>query len=234
MKRIHLTPRLQMTAELVPRGARLADIGTDHAYLPAALLQEGKIPFAIVSDLRQGPLERARATVRACGLYHQTAFRLCDGLRGFRREELDAAVIAGMGGETIAAILAAAPWVRERDVPLVLQPMSSMPDLRLWLAGHGYRIQEEWLCCEGETLYTAFSVRAGEMGPMTPAELWAGRNPNTPLRGEWLDHWLARTRRALEGMALARGEGAPARRRELEEVYDGLLAMKKEWEQWQR
>ncbi len=231
---IELSPRLGMVAGLVPPGARLADIGTDHAYLPAALVGEGKIPSAIAADLRQGPLARARETVRRAGLTGKIFFRLCDGLSGIRPDEVDAVAIAGMGGETIAAILAAAPWVRERDVPLVLQPMSSMPDLRLWLAGHGYRIQEEWLCREGETLYTAFSVRAGEMGPMTPAELWAGRNPNTPLRGEWLDHWLARTRRALEGMALARGEGAPARRRELEEVYDGLLAMKKEWEQWQR
>ena len=231
---IELSPRLGMVAGLGPPGARLADIGTDHAYLPAALVGEGKIPSAIAADLRQGPLARARETVRRAGLTGKIFFRLCDGLSGIRPDEVDAVAIAGMGGETIAAILAAAPWVRERDVPLVLQPMSSMPDLRLWLAGHGYRIQEEWLCREGETLYTAFSVRAGEMGPMTPAELWAGRNPNTPLRGEWLDHWLARTRRALEGMALARGEGAPARRRELEEVYDGLLAMKKEWEQGQR
>ena len=143
MKRIHLTPRLQMTAELVPRGARLADIGTDHAYLPAALLQEGKIPFAIVSDLRQGPLERARATVRACGLYHQTAFRLCDGLRGFRREELDAAVIAGMGGATIAEILENAPWTSWEGFALVLQPMSSMPELRGRLREKGFCIAEE-------------------------------------------------------------------------------------------
>ena len=233
MKRIHLTPRLQMTAELVPRGARLADIGTDHAYLPAALLLEGKIPFAIVSDLRQGPLERARATVRACGLYHQTAFRLCDGLRGFRREELDAAVIAGMGGETIAEILENAPWTSWEGFALVLQPMSSMPELRGRLREKGFCIAEERLAREGDTLYTALLVRAGEMPPMTPAELWAGRNSPDPLRGDWLELWLVKTRRALEGVSQSSTPAALARRGELEEVSSGLEEMKKEWKRWQ-
>ena len=229
-----LSPRLRMVAGLVPEGARLTDVGTDHAYLPAALILEGKIPSAIAADLRQGPLARARETVRACGLHGRVAFRLCDGLGGIRPDETDAVAIAGMGGETIADILAAAPWLRERDVPLVLQPMSSMPELRAWLGAHGFRIVEERLCQEGDTLYTALLVRAGEMGTLTPAQLWAGRNTKEALRGAWLDHWLGRTGRALEGLALARGEGAVPRRLELEAVHAGLLEMKEEWRQWQR
>ena len=231
MRTIHLTPRLQMTADLAPEGARLADVGTDHAYLPAALILEGKIPWAIAADLRQGPLDRARATVRECGLTGRVAFRLCDGLTGIQPGEVDAVVIAGMGGETIAAILSAAPWVRTGDVPLILQPMSSFPDLRGWLQGNGFAIQEERLAREGEMLYTALLVRAGEMEPLSPAELWAGKNVNTPLRGAWLDRWLARTRRALDGMA--QGQNVSRRRQELEEVCQGLAEMKKEWEQCQ-
>ena len=210
MRTIHLTPRLQMTADLAPEGARLADVGTDHAYLPAALILEGKIPWAIAADLRQGPLDRARATVRECGLTGRVAFRLCDGLTGIQPGEVDAVVIAGMGGETIAAILSAAPWVRTGDVPLILQPMSSFPDLRGWLQGNGFAIQEERLAREGEMLYTALLVRAGEMEPLSPDELWAGNNDNTPLRGAWLDRWLARTRRALDGMA--QGQNVSRRR----------------------
>ena len=125
-KKIELSPRLRMVAGLVPPGSRLADVGTDHAYLPAALIQEGTIPAAIAADLRQGPLNRAKTTVRECELTGKVAFRLCSGLEGIRPEEADAVAIAGMGGETIAEILAAAPWTRERDVPLVLQPMSSL------------------------------------------------------------------------------------------------------------
>lgn len=227
-----MSPRLRMVGELVPAGARLADVGTDHAYLPAALLLEEKIPWAIAADLRRGPLDRARATVGSYGLTGRVKFLLCDGLAGVRPEEVDAVAIAGMGGETIAAILNAAPWTRDRDVPLVLQPMSSMPELRKWLQDNGFRIDTERLAREGDTLYTALLVRAGEMGPLTPAELWAGRNSGDALRGAWLDQWLARTGRALEGMAQARGEGVPARRWVLEEVRDGLAEMRKEWEQW--
>lgn len=234
MRRPELSPRLRTAADLVPEGARLADVGTDHAYLPVALILEGRIPFAVAADLRQGPLERARATVREYGLTGKVVFRLCDGLRGIHPDEVDAVAIAGMGGETIAAILTAAPWTRERDVPLILQPMSSMPDLRRWLGENGYRIVEERLAQEGNTLYTVLFVRAGEMLPMVPAELWVGRNNCAPLRGVWLDQWIARTMRALDGMAQAQGEGVAVRRRELETVRNGLLKMKKEWEQWQR
>lgn len=231
-KQIDLSPRLRMVANLVPDGARLADVGTDHAYLPAALILEGKIPFAIAADLRQGPLSRAKATVRDCGLTGQIGFRLCDGLSGIRPDEVDAVVIAGMGGETIADILAAAPWTRECDIPLVLQPMSSMPDLRSWLGGNGYYIVSEELVREGDTLYTALSVRAGEMEPLTPAELWAGKNRPQPLRGAWLDYWLDKTAHALDGLSKARQEGAAFRRAQIEQVHTGLLEMKKEWESW--
>lgn len=229
-----LSPRLKMVGELVPEGARLADVGTDHAYLPAALLRAGRIPFAIAADLRQGPLARAKATVRGAGLEGRVAFRLCDGLTGIRPEEVDAVVIAGMGGETIADILAAAPWVRENRIPLVLQPMSSMPDLRVWLQRNGYRIVTERLCREGDTLYTALSVQAGEMPPLSPAEQWAGRSCNDLLRGAWLEHWIGKTAHALEGLSKARQEGAEARRAEMEQIHQGLLDMKKEWEAWQR
>ena len=79
-----------MVAGLVPPGSRLADVGTDHAYLPAALIQEGTIPAAIAADLRQGPLNRAKTTVRECELTGKVAFRLCSGLEGIRPEEADA------------------------------------------------------------------------------------------------------------------------------------------------
>lgn len=228
--RIDLTPRLRMVGKLIPAGVRLTDVGTDHAYLPAALIGEGKIPSAIAADLRQGPLARAKETVRQAGLTGKVAFRLCDGLSGIRPDETDAVAIAGMGGETIAAILSAALWTRERGTPLILQPMSSMPELRGWLQANGFCIEEERLAKEGDTLYTALLVRAGEMPPLSPAELWAGKNNSDPLRGEWLDMWIARTGRALEGMARSRGEEVLPRRRALEEVREGLAKMKEEWE----
>ena len=142
--------------------------------------------------------------------------------------------IAGMGGETIASILAAAPWTREMDMPLILQPMSSMPDLRQWLGENGYRIVTEELCQEGDTLYTAMLVRAGEMEPQSSGELWAGKNRNHPLRGAWLDQWLSRIDRALRGMEQAQGEGVRPKQEQLLQVRAELLEMRKEWDQWQQ
>ena len=234
MRRPELSPRLEMSAGLVPPGARLADIGTDHAYLPAALILRGRIPSAIAADLRPGPLARARQTVREYGLEGRVHFRLCDGLSGISPGEADAAVIAGMGGETIAHILEGAPWARREGIPLILQPMSSMPDLREWLQKNGWSIAEERLAREGENLYTALLARAGEMEPMTPAQLWAGKNTHDPLRGEWLDRLLEKLDRALDGLGRARQEGAAVRRARLEQVRKGLLDMKEEWTAWQR
>ena len=153
---------------------------------------------------------------------------------GAQPEEADAVAIAGMGGETIAEILAAAPWTRERDVPLVLQPMSSMDDLRLWLERHGYAIVKEDLAREGDVLYTALLVRAGAMEPLTAAERLAGKNTGHPLRGAWLDRWLDKTDRALNGLAQSQKPEAAARREELEQLEHELRDMKKEWETWQR
>ena len=230
---IELSPRLAMVADLIPCGAKLADVGTDHAYLPAALMERGYLSGAIAADLRSGPLDRARQTVVEQGLADKIELRLCDGLSGIRPEEADTVVIAGMGGETIAAILAAAPWTRERNTRLILQPMSSMDDLRCWLEENGYAIEREELVREGETLYTAWSVRAGRMEPQTPAQLVAGRNQNHPLRGAWLDLWIGKVQRALDGLERSSREQSAARRQELSEVYEELVQMKKEWEQWQ-
>ena len=130
MRTVELTPRLRSVAELVPRGARFADVGTDHAYLPVWLLQQGRITGAVASDLRPGPLERARGTAEKYGLTGRMDFRLCDGLSGIQPDEVNTIAMAGMGGETIAAILAAAPWTWERECLLLLQPMSAQPFLR--------------------------------------------------------------------------------------------------------
>ncbi len=155
------------------------------------------------------------------------------GLAGIRSGEVDAVVIAGMGGETIAQILEAAPWVLEEKIPLVLQPMSSLPELRTWLGQHGYAIAREQLCQEGETLYVVMQVTAGEMGPQTPGQLWVGRQSRDPLRGAYLEQQERKLRRAVDGMAKSLGEETQQRRRELEAVLHEIAAMKEEWQKWQ-
>lgn len=230
---MELSPRLRMVAELVPQGARFADIGTDHAYLPVWLILQGVIDRAVAADLRPGPLERAKETAEKYDVSDRMNFRLCDGLTGIQSDEADAVVIAGMGGETIAHILACAPWTKEPGKTLILQPMSSQEDLRCWLAANGYRIEKECIAREEKTLYTIMLAKGGTESEMTAAELLAGRQSQDPLRGEYLDFLIGKVGRALEGQRAAsrRDEAAIE---QLEHIFEGLCEMKKEWDAWQR
>ena len=111
--------------------------------------------------------------------------------------------------------------------------MSSQSDLRLWLQQNGYVIVREQLAREGDAIYTVMLVRAGEMAPLTPGELEAGRLDRDPLRGDLLDKLMAKLRRVSEGLEKSRQEGAAPRRAELRTLLDELNEMKKEWEAWQ-
>lgn len=227
---LHLTPRLQAIADQVPTGARLADIGTDHAYLPVWLILNHMAERAIAADLRPGPLERARETARRYGVAERLDFRLCDGLTGIRPEEVDTITIAGMGGDTIQSILSVAPWARDKT--LLIQPMTAQSELRRWLGEWGYAIEEEHIAREGQRLYSIWTVKAGQMPPMTPGELWAGVQSGDPLRGAYLDDIAAKLRRALAGhRAAAQPDGAEIEA--LQAVLDDLTRMKGEWTSWQ-
>ena len=234
MRELELSPRLRALADRVPAGARLADIGTDHAYLPVALLLSGRIPWAAASDVREGPLERGRETARLWGAEENISFRCCDGLAGIDPQETDTVVIAGMGGMLIARILAAAPWTRNKT--LLLQPMSTQPQLRRWLTEHGYVIQEETVVREEHKFYVILTVTGGASTPYTDGELWAGRQkPGThdPQRLAYLDQLIHRRTRALAGMR--RGSGLPAEAIAAEEtLLTQLGQMREEWNAWQQ
>lgn len=237
MRTMALSPRLMSVANLVPLGSRLADIGTDHAYLPAWLILNGVIDRAIAADLREGPLERARLTAEKYGLGSRMSFRLCNGLSSVKEDEADVIAIAGMGGETIADILSAAPWTKREDKLLLLQPMSAQPELRGWLQNNGYAIQREVLSKEGDTLYTTFQVRAGSMPVLSVGELWAGRQSieeEAPLRGEYLERLIIQAGRALEGLRRSKRLTDSRRFQEMEQVYQQLLRLKEEWSAWQQ
>ena len=121
-KHLELTPRLRQIAAWVRQGAHLADVGTDHAYLPVWLTLQGRVASAIASDLRRGPLDRAQETGRRYGVGDRITFRLGNGLAAVAPEECDTIVIAGMGGENIAQILAGAPGPPTAATPCCSSP----------------------------------------------------------------------------------------------------------------
>jgi len=234
---LDLSPRLHTIADQVPKGARLADIGTDHAYLPVYLLQKGQISHAIASDLREGPLNRGRAVAKQWAIpSDQISFRCCDGLRGIKPEEADTFVIAGLGGDTIAQCLQGVTWSGHPRLLYLFQPMSSIPELRHFLSEHGFRIEEERLCREQEKFYIIMKVFAGEMGQISLGERWAGRQckgMQGEHRSEYLDDLIARRERALLGMQQARSNEREAELAVLEQTLSELHGMREEWLSWQ-
>lgn len=138
-----LDQRLQLCASMVREGCKMADIGTDHAYLPIWLIKQGRVEKAIASDINLGPLQKAAMHVKRYLVQGQVDTRLSDGLELIFPHEVDDVVIAGMGGELIAGIIDKAPWLKNKDKHLILQPMSSAEELRCFLAKEGYAVQEE-------------------------------------------------------------------------------------------
>lgn len=204
--KLELSPRLQAVAGWIPMNARLADIGTDHAYLPVSLLLENRILSAIAADVRSGPLEHAKRTAKEYGITDRIRFFLCDGLTKIEAEQCDVIAIAGMGGETIAHILEDAPWMRQ-DHLFILQPQSTQNILRKFLAEHGYSIQKEQVVREGNRWYPILKVRAGEMEPLSVGQAWCGRAEDWVEQPERLDYirWLLqRTKTQLNGLEQAK------------------------------
>lgn len=228
MKQLELSPRLALIAGWVPPGAKLADVGTDHAYLPVWLTLHGRVASAIASDLRKGPLERARATGRTYGA-EGIDFRLGDGLAFIRPDEADTIVIAGMGGENIAAILAAAPWTADGRHTLLLQPQTRAEELRRFLMDHGYAITREALVCDRGTIYPVMEAGAGEM-TLSLGQLWGGAKL---LRDPLGDHYIIEKIIRLQGAVAGLNRSAePADRQKadgLRDILTALLAMREEW-----
>lgn len=193
---IHLDKRLSMVASMVRRGSRIADIGTDHAYLPVYLVQSGVCPSGIAADIRSGPLEAARRTVTEEGLTENIALRLGDGLAPVSAEEADDIAIAGMGGETIVEILSAADWVKDARLRLILQPMTRAEELRRWLLTNGFAITEERLVRDGHRLYPVMAVAYTAAPPETDEfAFYAGffsAQEGKPYREMMAEHLLRR------------------------------------------
>ena len=199
-KELRLQPRLQCIAGCVPRGTRLADVGTDHGYLPVWLLQNDRIESAIASDINKGPLDHARRTADKYGVTERLQFRLCPGLDAVAREEADVVVIAGMGAEMIIEILRAANW-DWNGVTLLLQPMTKAELLRCWLAENGFCMEREHLVRDKGTIYAVLEVHSGQSVPLTAAESWCGPGaPDEALYGEYALDRACKLEYAAAGM----------------------------------
>ena len=143
MKEINISPRLLSAADFVRQDAILADIGTDHAYLPLFLLRAGRIVRAFCSDINEGPLDSARANIGAAGYLDRVEFTLADGADALAGKGITDYTICGMGGELIADIIDRADEMRDPAVRLILQPMTRRGALVSYLYRNGFKVLEE-------------------------------------------------------------------------------------------
>lgn len=186
---MNISRRLNRLAELVTEGSRLADVGTDHGYVPLCLCREKKIPSAIAMDINEGPLKRAKSHIADAGLENYIETRLSDGLHELRGGEADTVLIAGMGGALMVRILTegtrALMGVRE----LVLQPQSEIDEVRRWLCTHGWHIMKEDICwMRGNIIPCSRPYRVRRKAirrRSTASESWDSRN----LRRCWRISW---------------------------------------------
>ena len=179
---VTLSKRLKLIASLVPNGARVCDIGTDHGYLSIDLIKNGIAKSVIATDVNEKPLSRAKKNIENSGT-KGIELRLCDGLEGVSAGEVDTVIIAGMGGEVIAGIInRGEDVVKRNDKILLLQPTTSPEALREYLFKNGYEILKEEPIEENEKLYSVMVCKySGIITENAPYTYFIGKvSPEKP------------------------------------------------------
>lgn len=158
-----LSPRLKAVADFVTDGSRLADVGSDHGYLSIYLKENNLVDRVIASDINQGPVDNAVRTVKQYGFEDDIDVRLGGGLTPYKIGEVNCCAIAGMGGLLIRDILIESrPLVDSLDY-MILQPQIAQDELRRWLIGNGFMIEDESIAVEGDKVYEIIKVKKGSM-----------------------------------------------------------------------
>ncbi len=195
------------------RGGFFADVGTDHAHLPVYLYQAGRVSGAVAADINEGPLAMARKNIAQSGVGEGVATCLSDGLARLEQYHPSDIAIFGMGGELIIRIIDEAPWVKNRDIRLILQPMTKQPEVRDYLINNGFVILDEVLSEDVGKIYQTLCAEYRPEtleAPYSRADRLLGRQ-NILRGGERFERFLRHRIRvlsaALEGKRQA---GTPA------------------------
>lgn len=215
---MELSRRLHAVAGKVTRGNRLADIGTDHGYIPIYLVSEGICPSAIAMDVNQGPLDRADAHIREYGLEEKIRTRLSNGLEKLKAEEADSIVIAGMGGALMKDILNGGIHVIASGKELILQPQSEIFKVRHFLHDNGYMIVDEQILKEEGKYYFIIKAVPGQQKYCEEFLYEYGEcllKEKDNLMIEYLERELKKYHKILEGLAENTSEAALVRSQEV-------------------
>lgn len=228
---MNIGARLESIAALVPQNCVVADIGTDHAYLPVWLMQKGLIKAAIAADIAEGPCRAAQTNIGMYGLKDKIEVRCGSGLTVLKPGEADGAVIAGMGGSTIVQILEESPEVAKTLKFLIVQPMAGAPGLRRWACENGWRIADEALAEEPQHLYEIIMLVPGSESPHSSIEYEIGPRlieKQPPLFGRHIEKLYAAYARMLKSMAQSSKAQQSGKYKKMQELLAGLEEYKHE------
>lgn len=203
-----LSQRLERVAAHIPAGARLADIGSDHAYLPVALMRRGAIAAAVAGEVAATPFQAANRTVADNGLAQHITVRLADGLAAIEPADAITAIsLCGMGGETIRDILNSGKAHLNGRERLILQPNGGEQPLRQWLMDNGYQILHEELLRENRFYYEIIVAERTEAMTYTAEQLYFGPLQMQTRSPEFLAKWqriVREKRKTLASLEQAR------------------------------
>ncbi|HFU4464106.1 TPA: tRNA (adenine(22)-N(1))-methyltransferase TrmK [Streptococcus suis] len=224
-----LSRRLEAVASYVPQGARLADVGSDHAYLPLFLVEQGRIDFAVAGEVVQGPYQSALQNVVQAGQSDKISVRMANGLAAVELDDqVSTVTIAGMGGRLIAEILEAGKDKLGSVERLVLQPNNREDDVRHWLVEHDFQLVAEEILEENDKIYEILVAEKGNVD-LTADQLRFGPyllvEQSATFQKKWLKE-LDKLTYALEQVPLERQADRSAISQKIQQIQEVLHVSK--------
>ncbi len=210
--------RTEAWADGQKREICVADVGTDHGFVPICLVERGIASRALALDVREGPLMRAGGHVREHGLEKQITLRLGDGLKPLLPQEADVVVMTGMGGELMLRILKEGGHVRDSVQCWIFSPQSELALFRHGLEDLGLAIRDEKMLEEDGKYYTVMTAEAGQMHYADECGYRYGELlivKKSPVLAEYLEKEIRQLFNIRRQLLADSGDGA---KRRLEEI----------------
>ena len=223
---IKLSQRLQAIADMVPAGVKVADIGTDHGFLPCYLAQSGKAEQVIACDVNAQPLALAQKNIADYNVADKVSTRLGDGLAVIKPGEVDVVTIAGMGGALMIDILDASPMVVDRLKRIVLQPNVGAEAVRIWAEKNRWQIVAEELVKENDIFSVIIVLEQGRSDRfMSAVELYLGPKllaDHHPLLGLYISEEWEKTQHILEQLSKSDSEESRKKEKQLRQKWEDI------------
>ena len=223
---IKLSQRLQAIADMVPEGAKVADIGTDHGFLPCWLAQQKRAELVIACDVNEQPLALAQKNIGDYQVADTVTTRLGNGLQVIKPGEVDVVTIAGMGGSLMLEILEASPSVVDKLRRIILQPNVGVEAIRVWAEKNRWQIVREELVRENDRFSVIIALEPGRsLQPMSAVELYLGPKllaEQHPLLGLYISEEWDKTQKILAQLAQSENEESHRKEKMLRRKWDDI------------